>query len=73
MELFMKLYLCVTARPMSLLTVCGELRCTVMLSGRGGREENLEEKKYFETYLGCKCADVTHPTVTPKHSCAVFS
>lgn len=27
-----KVYLCVTARPMSLLTACGELRCTATLS-----------------------------------------
>lgn len=33
-----KLYLCVTARPMSLLTACGELRCTAILSRQGEKE-----------------------------------
>jgi len=32
------IYLCVTARPMSLLTACGEPRCTATWSSQGERE-----------------------------------
>lgn len=35
------MYLCVTARPMSLRTACGELRCTAILSGQRRREEGI--------------------------------
>lgn len=54
-------YLCVTARAMSLLTVCGELRCTVMLSGGGQdrRIQNLSWKKHLRR----NCANVIHPIV----------
>ena len=46
-----KIYLCVTARPMSLLTACGELRCTATLSGQGRdreRERETEEREAKE-------------------------
>lgn len=40
-----RIYLCVTARPMSLLTACGELRCTATLSTKTRTEDKEEGKE----------------------------
>lgn len=69
-----KIYLCVTARPMSLLTACGELRCTarlfsqrerhrIMRGDHSGKSQKKKKKFLITTESNHKsnCGDVMDP------------
>lgn len=55
-----RIYLCVTARPMSLLTACGELRCTAILSSQGERDDGKKGSKIRGRIGLCRERLVSH-------------